>query len=116
MANFKPDNIGQREFLTVDYLEVIGTKTFEYSLYRLLEREDMLSEFISKYKNEHNGRKAYPPAMLLRVIILAYYRGITSSRVIASLCKTDLKFMAMAGGEKPHFTTCLLYTSDAADE
>ena len=105
MANFKPDNIGQREFLTVDYLEVIGTKTFEYSLYRLLEREDMLSEFISKYKNEHNGRKAYPPAMLLRVIILAYYRGITSSRVIASLCKTDLKFMAMAGGEKPHFTT-----------
>ena len=41
----------------------------------------------------------------------AYYRGITSSRVIASLCKTDLKFMALAGGETPHFTTIASFVS-----
>ena len=39
------------------------------------------------------------------------YRGITSSRTIASLCKTDLKFMALAGGDTPHFTTIADFVS-----
>ena len=111
MGNFKADNIRQQTLLNVDFLEVLGTNTYEYSLYRLLEREEILSAFKKQYKNDHNGRKAYPPAMLLRVIFFAYYRGITSSRVIASLCKTDLKFMALAGGENPHFTTIANFVS-----
>ena len=111
MGKFRVDNIRQQAFLNVDYLEVIGTNTFEYSVYQLLEREGMLSEFINHYKNDHSGRKAYHPAVLLRVIFLAYYRGITSSRVIASLCKTDLVFMSLAGGETPHFTTIAHFVS-----
>jgi len=111
VANFKPDNIGQQTLLNVDFLEMLGENTYEYSLYRLLEREGMLREFSKLYKNKHSGRKAYPPALLLRVIFFAYYRGITSSRVIASLCKTDLKFMALAGGETPHFTTFANFVS-----
>ena len=111
MANFKADNIRQQTLLNVDFLEVLGSDTYEYSLYRLLEREEIVSSFIAQYKNEHGGRKAYPPAMLLRVIFYAYYRGITSSRVIASLCRTDLKFMALAGGESPHFTTIANFVS-----
>ena len=111
MANFKPDNITQQTLLNVDFLEMLGENTFEYSLYCLLEREGMLSDFIKLYNNTHSGRKAYPPALLLRVIFYAYYRGITSSRVIESLCKTDLKFMALAGGETPHFTTFAKFVS-----
>lgn len=112
MANFRADNIRQQTFLNIDFLEVLGTDTFEYSLYRLLEREEILREFIAQYHNEHGGRKAYPPAVLLRIIFFAYYRGVTSSRVIASLCQTDLKFMALAGGESPHFTTIASFVSD----
>ena len=115
MGKFRVDNIRQQAFLNVDFLEVIGTKSFEYSLYRLLEQDDILSEFIKQYKNDHSGRKAYRPAVLLRVIFAAYYRGITSSRVIASLCKTDLKFMALAGGETPHFTTIANFVSAYPD-
>ena len=111
MPNFKPDNIRQRQFLDVDFLEVIGENTFEYCLYILLEREAMLSAFEASYKNDHGGRPAYEPKVLLRVILYAYWRGITSSRVIASLCKTDLKFMALAGGETPHFTTIAEFVS-----
>ena len=70
MANFRADNIRQQTFLNVDFLEVLGTDTFEYSLYRLLEREELLSEFVAQYKNDHSGRKAYPPAML-RVLTAA---------------------------------------------
>ena len=56
MPNFKPDNIHQRTLLDVDFLEVIGTDTFEYCLYALLEREQMLSAFEVHYKNDHAGR------------------------------------------------------------
>ena len=111
MPNFKPDNIRQRKFLDVDFLKVIGDDTFEYCLYQLLEREAMLSAFEACYKNDHGGRPAYEPKVLLRVILYAYSRGITSSRVIASLCRTDLKFMALAGGEAPHYTTIADFVS-----
>jgi len=115
VANFKADNIRQQTLLNVDFLEVLGTDTFEYSLYRLLERKELLGAFIAQYKNDRGGRKAYPPAMLMRVIFYAYYRGVTSSRIIESLCKTDLKFMALAGGETPHFTTIANFVSDYPD-
>ena len=59
MANFKEDNIRQQTLLNVDFLEVLGTDTFEYSLYQLLEREELLSAFIAQYRNHHSGRKAY---------------------------------------------------------
>ena len=111
MANFKADNIRQQTLLNVDFLEVLGVDTFEYSLYRLLEREEIVEQFVAQYQNAHSGRKAYPPALLLRIIFYAYYRGVTSSRVIESLCKTDLKFMALAGGETPHFTTIANFVS-----
>ena len=111
MPNFKPDNIRQRKLLDVDFLEVIGDDTFEYCLYVLLEREAMLSAFEACYKNDHGGRPAYEPKLLLRVILYAYSRGITSSRVIASLCRTDLKFMALAGGDTPHYTTIADFVS-----
>ena len=111
MPNFKPDNIRQRKFLDVDFLEVIGGDTFEYCLYALLERESMLSAFEATYKNDSGGRPAYEPKLLLRVILYAYSRGITSSRAIDSLCRTDLKFMALAGGETPHFSTIADFVS-----
>lgn len=63
------------------------------------------------YKNRNVGRKAYPPALLLRVIFYAYYRGHTSSRVIERLCKTNLEFIALAAGRQPHFTTIANFVS-----
>ena len=56
MGNFRADNIRQQAFLNVDFLEVIGTKSYEYSLYRLLDRDEIVSEFIKQYKNDHSGR------------------------------------------------------------
>ena len=111
MANFIDDNINQTVFLDVNFLDTLGENTFEFSLYTLLTDTLDLSEFTDKYKNKKSGRKAYPPALLLRVIFYAYYRGITSSRVIERMCKTDLKFMALAAGRTPHFTTIADFVS-----
>ena len=111
MANFIDTNINQTVFLDINYLDVLGSNTFEYYLYQLLENKSILDEFYTRYKNKKVGRKAYPPELLLRIIFYAYYRGITSSRTIANLCKTDLKFMTLAVGKQPHFITVADFVS-----
>lgn len=111
MANFIDTNINQTVLMDINYLDQLGKDNFDFYLYTLLNREHMLDDFLSRYKNKSVGRKAYPPELLLRIIFCAYYRGITSSRVIASLCETDLKFMALAVGAKPHFTTIANFVS-----
>jgi transposase len=111
MSNFLDDNLNQSVFFDINYLEVLGNNTFEYCLYHLLENDEIISDFYARYKNKNVGRKAYPPALLLRVIFYAYYRGHTSSRVIERLCKTDLKFIALAAGRQPHFTTIANFVS-----
>lgn len=115
MANYVDDNLNQSVFLDFNFLEILGNKTFEHSLYTLITERLDLSEFHERYKNKKVGRKAYPPAMLLRVIFYAYYRGITSSRVIERSCQTDLKFMALAAGRRPHFTTIADFVSGNAE-
>ena len=111
MSNFLNDNLNQSVFFDINYLEVLGENTFEYCLYQLLENDELLSDFYTRYKNKHVGRKAYPPALLLRIIFYAYYRGIISSRVIERSCKTDLKFIALSAGMQPHFTTIADFVS-----
>ena len=90
--------------------------TFEFCLYQLITHQLDLTEFTRRYKNKFVGRKACPPALLLRVIFYAYYRGITSSRAIERNCKTDLKFMALASVRTPHFTTIADFASSRCDE
>ena len=51
MPNFLPDDIHQSVFLDVNFLEVLGTNTFEYSLYCLLNRKNILEAFDKKYKD-----------------------------------------------------------------
>lgn len=116
MSNYLDDNLNQSVFLTVNYLEVLGDNTFEFCLYKLLTHTLNLEEFEKRYKNKKVGRKAYPPALLLRVIFYAYYRGITSSRSIERSCKTDLTFMALASGRTPHFTTIADFVSGHCEE
>jgi len=62
------DNIDQIVFLDVDDLQVLCKKTFELRLYELINHKLDLSGFDQAYKNKNVGRKAYSPALLLRVI------------------------------------------------
>jgi len=111
MPNYLTDNLNQSVFLDINYLDVLGHNTFEYSLYKLLTETLDLSEFHQRYKNSNVGRKAYPPELLLRVIFYAYYRGVTSSRSIERLCKAELKFMPLAAGRQSHFSTIADFVS-----
>ena len=60
--------------------------------------------------------RAYPPAMLLKVVLFAYSRGIVSSREIERACREHVTFIALSGDSAPHFTTIADFVSRVGDE
>ena len=51
------------------------------------------------------GLLAYDPKILLKIILFAYSKGITSSREIQWLCRTNILFKALSCDTEPHYTT-----------
>jgi transposase len=75
-----------------------------------------LSAFDERYANDESGRPAYDPAILLKIILLAYSRGVTSSRKIAALCEENVLFMSISADAHPHFTTIADFVSSCQEE
>jgi transposase len=105
MARFKPYDYGQMKLVPVSFERQILPGTFEYTLNHLIDEEIDLSVFEARYRNDEVGAPAYDPAILLKVILYAYARGVTSSREIARLCRENVVFMALSADSAPHFTT-----------
>ena len=62
------------------------------------------------------GAPAYPPAMLLKVVLFAYSQGIVRSRAIERACQEHVTFMALCGMTAPHFTTIAHFVSTLRDD
>lgn len=111
MARFKPVNYGQVTLLPVSFAHQILPGSFEYTLNYLVDNELDLSVFDARYHNDDTGRLAYDPAVLLKIVVLAYSKGITSSRKMEALCRDNVLFMAISADAKPHFTTLADFVS-----
>jgi transposase len=105
MARYKPYDYRQTKMLPVSYERQILPGTFEHTLSELVDHEIDLKVFESGYRNDDTGAPAYDPAILLKVILFGYSKGITSSREIARLCRENVLFMALSADSQPHFTT-----------
>lgn len=116
MAKYKPYNPAQGHFLPVFFNKQLQKGTFEYSINYLIDHEMDLSHLDSRYRNDENGAPAYDPRILLKVVLLAYSRGMTSSRVIAQCCEENVVFMALSAYSKPHFTTISNFISNMDKE
>ena len=103
--NFKDANYHQNAFIAVSQADQIQPGTFEHAIQHLIDNILDLSIFNKRYNNAQGGAAAYNPAVLLKIILLAYSRGCTSSRIIERSCKTNVTFMALSGFSEPHFTT-----------
>src|SRR5687768_1537944 len=103
MARYKAYDYGQMKFLPVSFERQILPGTFEHTLHRLIDQEIDLSVFDSHYRNDETGAPAYDPSILLKIILFAYSKGITSSREIARLCRENVVFMALSADSAPHF-------------
>src|SRR5512147_672005 len=105
MGRYKDYNYDQMKMLPISFDRQILPGSFEYSLSYLIDHELDLTAFDQQYNNDDNGRPAYDPRLLLKIIILAYSKGITSSRQIERLCRDNITFMALSADLQPHFTT-----------
>jgi transposase len=104
MARYKTIDTSPR-LLPVDLSRQLLPGTFEHALNHLLDHELDLSRLDARYGNDETGAPAYPPAVLLKLILFAYSRGIVSSREIERACRENVVFIALCGDQAPHFTT-----------
>ncbi len=114
MARYKSYSYEQAMFIPVHFQKQILSGSFEYALNYIVDDELDLSVFETRYKNNETGVPAYDPAIMLKIVLYAYSRGITSSRDIEKLCKENVIFMALSADTKPHFTTIAEFISSNA--
>ena len=115
MARYKHIDVSPR-FLAVDLKRQLLPGTFEHALDHLLDHEIDLSALDARYCNDETGASAYPPAMLLKVILFAYSQGIVRSRGIEQACRSHVTFIALCGDTAPHFTTLAGFIATLGDE
>lgn len=102
--NFKEYNRNQSLLLPPSYEVFLGESHEAVVLAEFIDSLNLIS-LESEYGNEHGGRSAYHPIMLLTVLIYAYMNGIFSSRKIAKCLRQDLAYMYLAGNSTPDFRT-----------
>jgi transposase len=115
MPNFKKYNYNQDAMVVINFEEQLQPDTFEFTLHHLIDNHIDLSCFYDKYKNDGGGRSAYDPTILLKIILFAYSKGITSSREIQWQCEHNIIFKALSCDTVPHFTGIASFVSSNPD-
>ena len=82
MAKFKRYDYCQKVLIPVSLEEQLVAGSLEFAIHTLIETRMDMSVFEGNYKNDETGRSAYDPKILLKVVLLAYARGLISSRQI----------------------------------
>ena len=62
----------QPRLIAVDLSLQLLPGTFEHALNHLLDHDADLSHFDARFRNDETGAPAYPPAVLLKVVLFAY--------------------------------------------
>jgi transposase len=116
MPKFIPYNYDQTSMVVINFKDQLQPGTFEYAVHYLINEKLDLSIFYPNYRNSDGGRPAYDPAILLKIILFAYSKGITSSREIQWCCETNIIFKALSCDTVPHFTTIAAFVSGHVTE
>jgi transposase len=116
MPRFKPADRSQGVMIPINYENQIMPGTLEYSIDYLVDNKIDTGIIEKRFKNDETGASAYKPAMLLKLVLLAYSRGILSSRKIERACNENVTFMAMTGGLAPDFTTIAGFITSLENE
>ena len=82
--------------------DVLGQDHLCFFVHQVVERLD-LHRFEEGYGEE--GRRAYAPALMVKVWLYAYALQVTSSRRLEQRIREDLAFRYLAGGATPDYWT-----------
>ena len=116
MARYKTYDYSQRVLIPISLEDQLMPGTLEFAIHTLVETRIDMSVFDHRYNNDETGRWAYDPKILLKVVLLAYSRGLTSSRKIECACWENITFMALSCGHYPDHSTIASFVSSMKSE
>jgi transposase len=116
MAKYKRYDYSQSVLIPVSLEEQLVPGTLEFAIHALVEDRMDLSVFDNNYQNDETGRSAYDPKILLKVLLLAYSRGLTSSRPIEQACCENVLFMTMSRNQRPDHSTIASFVGSMKDQ
>ncbi len=105
MARYKSYDVNQVTLIPVSFPDQILCGSFEYALNEIVDEHIDLRPFEARYQNDETGCLAYDPAILLKIVLFGYYKGLISSRRLAEACQRNVQFKALTADSQPHFTT-----------
>jgi len=116
MAKYKKYDYSQSLLIPVSLEDQLMPGTLEFAIHTLVEERMDMSVFDGKYQNDETGRRAYDPKILLKVVLLAYSRGLISSRQIERACSENVTFIAMSCNQRPDHSTIATFVSSMKDQ
>jgi len=115
MPRFKQYNYAQEMMIPVNLEHQLVPGSLEFAIHYLVDNEIDLSGFEERFKNDMEGRPAYDPRILLKVVLFGYSRGVVHSRKLERACRENVLFMAMACGQTPDHSTIAHFVSSMQD-
>jgi transposase len=116
MAKFKPCNEDQMVMLPISLQDQLVPGTLEHTINQVVDDHIDLTVFDARYNNDETGASAIHPKILLKVILLAYARGMISSRQIERACQENIIFMALSYGYAPDHSTLAQFIASMQSE
>src|SRR5829696_8157148 len=111
MAKFKPLNENQLVMLPISLQDQLVPGTLEHTISQVVDKHLDLSVFDARYNNDETGAAAIHPKILLKVILLAYAKGMISSRQIEHACQENILFIALSYNHAPDHSTIAAFVS-----
>ena len=102
--------------LPVVLAEQVQPGTFEFALDHLVDHELDLSGLDARFRNDQTGASAYDPRVMLKIVLLAYSRGLISSRRIEQACQQNVLFMAVSGDSQPGYTHIAKFVRELGEQ
>jgi transposase len=115
MARYKEYCYEQAKLIPIAFSKQIQFGTFEYTLSYLVDHIVDMSLFEGRFHNDETGAPAYDPAVLLKIVLFGYSRGLMTSRSIEQACRENVVFMALSADSQPHYTTLAHFISSMGD-
>jgi transposase len=101
--------------LPVVLSEQIQPGTFEFALDYLVDHELDFRALDARFRNDATGASAYDPRVMLKIVLLAYSRGLISSRRIEQACQQSVLFIALSGDSQPSYTHIAKFVRELGD-
>ena len=115
MARYKDYCYEQDKLIAIAFSKQIQAGSFEYTLSYLVDHVIDMEVFEGRYHNDDTGAPAYDPAVLLKIVLYGYSRGIVSSRELERCCRENVVMMALSADTQPHFTTLAHFVATLSD-